>query len=207
MSSTTKRVGIFSGTFDPIHNGHISFAKQAAQAGKLDKVFFLVEPRPRRKQAVKSFEHRLAMVQLAIADYPEFACIELRHSRFNVADTLPLLQARFSGSQLCFLLGDDMLTHFTDSEWPLIDEFIKSVELIVGVRKRSIEEVKDVIKIIEETRGVNFHYKLFTSKMSAVSSSEVREHLRNGNFAHDLPPDVYRYIIQHRLYKSSSSAK
>ena len=67
-----KRIGIFAGTFDPVHKGHISFALQAIEAAGLDEVVFLPEPRPRHKQSVTDQSHRIAMINLAIKAYPKF---------------------------------------------------------------------------------------------------------------------------------------
>src|SRR5688572_27140829 len=106
------KIGIYSGTFDPIHLGHVAFAKEALKQCGLEKVYFLVEPRPRRKQGVKALEHRQAMVELAIAKEPALGSIILDHARFSVRQTLPVLQARFEGSEIVFLMGDDMLAHF-----------------------------------------------------------------------------------------------
>jgi nicotinate-nucleotide adenylyltransferase len=76
-----NRIGIYSGTFDPVHSGHISFALQSLKAAKLDKVYFLPERRPRNKQQVEHFGHRVAMLKRAIKPYPEFnVLIELCRS-------------------------------------------------------------------------------------------------------------------------------
>src|SRR5258708_1287895 len=95
-ASPVKKIPIFAGTFDPVHEGHLAFAQAALEEG-LEKVMFLVEPRPRRKQGVRALEHRTAMVQLAIADEPQLSTIVLEQARFSVNETLPVLRARFSG--------------------------------------------------------------------------------------------------------------
>jgi len=193
-----RKVGIYAGTFDPIHNGHLAFAKEAITRHKLEKVFLLVEPRPRRKQGVKAFEHRVKMVQLAIADEPKLATISLEHSRFNVVDTLPILQARFAGCKLFFLIGDDVLSHLSD--WPHVENLISSVEFIIGARKGSVKEVEQIVRTIEETRGLKVHYTTFVNSMSMQASSLVRSELRKGKRPVGLNDQVWEYIQAQKLY-------
>src|SRR5687768_15392849 len=99
-SHALKKVGIYAGTFDPVHEGHLAFAREAAAQYGLDKVFFLVEPNPRRKQGVKALEHRNEMVQLAIRSEKLFASILLEQHRFTVTETMPVLRSRFKNSEL-----------------------------------------------------------------------------------------------------------
>jgi cytidyltransferase-like protein len=66
MKRTQSRIGIYSGTFDPVHAGHMAFALQAMQEAKLDRLYFLPERRPRYKQGVEHFAHRVAMLERAI---------------------------------------------------------------------------------------------------------------------------------------------
>src|SRR5688572_32810164 len=131
------KIGIYSGTFDPIHEGHIAFAKAAIEQCGLERVYFLVEPRPRRKQGVKALEHRQNMVRLAIAKEPRLGSIILDHARYSVSQTLPVLQARFEGAEISFLMGADMLSYFTDADWPNLNEFVEAVHLIIGLRGTS----------------------------------------------------------------------
>ncbi|MBI1857228.1 adenylyltransferase/cytidyltransferase family protein [Candidatus Saccharibacteria bacterium] len=121
-----SRIGIYSGTFDPVHDGHIAFANAALKQCNLDKIFFLVEPRPRRKQGVKAFEHRTEMVRLAIKNEHSLGSIVLNQQRFTPADTLPLLTERFKGADLYMLIGDDMLDHLAG--WPHVECLLQSFE-------------------------------------------------------------------------------
>src|SRR3989344_4473010 len=78
------KVGIYPGAFDPVHEGHVAFAQLVIAQHGLDKVFFLPEPTPRYRQAVKAYEHRLAMIKLAIKKYDSLGVIQLDHNRFTV---------------------------------------------------------------------------------------------------------------------------
>lgn len=194
-----KRVGIFSGTFDPVHSGHIAFAHEALQQANLDKIFFMVEPSPRRKQGVRDLEHRIKMVQLALHNESQFATIALDHARFDAVTTLPLLQARFKGAQLYMLMGDDMLlTHFIN--WPHVESLIRTVHFLIGARIASAAEVAQHVKQIEKTKGVSFHYQIIQAGHTNVSSGSVRDALRKGLPSPNLDPSVADYIKQHGLY-------
>ncbi len=194
-----KKIGIFSGTFDPIHNGHLAFAQQALTTCELDKLFFLVEPRPRRKQGVRALEHRIKMVQLALKHKPQFATIALEHARFDAESTLPVLQERFKSAQLFMLMGDDMLlTHFIN--WPHVESLISSVHFIIGTRHATKPQVSKHVVQIEKTKGVKFNYQVLETAQTHVSSKSVRALLRHGHDCPDIDPAVARYVKKHRLY-------
>lgn len=198
-----KRVGIFSGAFDPVHNGHLQFAHDALERIGLDKVFFLVEPRPRRKQGVKAFEHRLAMVQLAVKDNPKFGLIILEQTRFTPHETLPVLLARFKGAQLHMLMGDDVFQHLGD--WPGVERFVSSTYLIIGVRGPQ-SKVIGYLNALEHARGLGLNYEIFESTFPEVSSSKVKATLRKSGISEDIPPEVQNYINEHELYVSKAGA-
>ena len=69
MEKRKNRVGILSGSFDPVHKGHIAFAIDAMKQAKLDEVYFLPEVKPRRKPGVSHVSHRIAMLQIATRPY------------------------------------------------------------------------------------------------------------------------------------------
>jgi nicotinate-nucleotide adenylyltransferase len=200
------KIGIYSGSFGPIHNGHVAFANEAAKACGLSKVFFLVEPRPRRKQGVKALEHRERMVRLALRGEKRLGCLLINHARFTVLQTLPALQARFKGDQIYFLMGDDTLHHFTDEQWPHIDEFVRAMRLVIGIRNRSEEEVTNQVKLIEASRGVKINYSIFHSDFAAATSTQVRLELRHGQRPAELNAQVYDYIKRHGLYTSAATS-
>lgn len=192
------RVGVYAGAFDPIHDGHVDFARQAAKDAGLDKVYFLVEPRPRHKQGVKAFEHRLRMVELAIAPYPSLGLIILEQARFSVHDTWPRIQARFAGAHVSMLMGEDVFMRL--SHWPRIDELVHEVDFVVGLRRHKLNDLKHHLQTIEKTKHLKLHYRTFISAHPGYSSTKIRAALRAGAYREGLHPDVLDYIKGQGLY-------
>src|SRR3569623_1388715 len=120
LKGDPSRVGIYAGTFDPVHAGHISFALQALEAAQLDQVCFLPERKPRGKEGVEHFGHRVAMLRRAIKPYRQFSIIELVDISFSVEQALPELQRLFPQAQLVFLFGSDVVTNVP--QWPHADK-------------------------------------------------------------------------------------
>ncbi len=193
-----KRIGIYAGTFDPVHAGHISFALQALQAAALDKVYFLPERRPRSKQHVEHFGHRVAMLRRALGPHPQFAVLELVDVSFSVQRTLPQLKRQFTGSELVFLFGSDVVPGLAD--WPHIDQMLTAYELIVGLRAQ--DDHDSLQRIIESWPAPPKLVTMFPSYAPSVSSGEVREALRTNQPAQGLLTSVERYSDRHWLYVS-----
>lgn len=196
-------IGVFAGTFDPIHEGHLAFAEAALQAG-LEKVWFMVEPNPRKKQGVRSLEHRQAMVDLAIASNPKFGSIIINQPRFSAHETLPVLRARFAGFKLALLFGEDVTSHMSD--WPHVAELSTSVELLVATRKKDNSKILQNMKYLEKARNLCFDYQILHAPKSEISSSSIRLALKHHRNTAGLPAPVLNYIQTHRLYTSGSAS-
>ncbi len=196
----SSRIGIYSGTFDPVHAGHIRFALQAVEQAELDELYFLPERRPRHKQGVEHFGHRVAMLNRASRPHPKFSVLELDDVSFTVQRTLPALRKRFLDSQLVFLFGSDVIEQLT--EWPHSDKLLNDSELVVGVR--STEKIEDTQKIIDNWKVRPKVVTLFHSAAPEISSSQVRSALQQRKEAHGALTSVRRYSDQNWLYVSLS---
>ena len=196
----SKRVGIYAGTFDPIHAGHITFALQSLQAAKLDSVYFLPERKPRDKQGVEHFGHRVAMITRAAKPHPQFGVLELVDVSFSVNRTLPHLEKEFPGDQLVFLIGSDLLKQLPN--WPNSERLLKDCELVIGVRDGDeIEKLKDMIDSWEVKPKAA---TIFVSYAPHVSSSKIRNALRRRQSTQGLLKSVASYSNKHWLYVSVS---
>lgn len=193
-----SRIGIYSGTFDPVHAGHITFALQAMEAASLDRVYFLPERRPRAKQHVEHFGHRVAMLNRAIAPYPQFEVLEMVDVSFSVQRTLPELRRLFEGDELIFLFGSDVIPGLQN--WPNVERFLTGAELVVGLRFQ--DDPAKARQIIEAWPYQPKTLTMFASYAPDVSSGGVREALRRRQPAKGLLRSVERYSNRHWLYVS-----
>lgn len=192
------RIGIYAGTFDPVHAGHIAFALQSLQAARLDKVYFLPERRPRAKQQVEHFGHRVAMLNRALKPYPEFGVLEFVDVSFSVERTLPGLRRKFFGDDLVFLFGSDVITGL--ASWPNAGKLLKAGELVIGLRFK--DDRASIHKIVEEWPVQPSSVTVFESYAPEVSSGKVREALRKRQTAAGLLKSVERYSNRNWLYVS-----
>ncbi len=192
-----KRVGIYSGTFNPVHAGHIAFALQSVKKANLDKVFFMPERYRPNKTDIAHFGHRVAMVRQAIRPYNSFGLIENSDVSFSVEKTLPKLRNQFFGASLVFLMGSDNLENIKN--WPKVDTLLKYSELVVGIRAGDEPMVDQWIK--ELPRQPKTMY-LIKSYAPSVSSTKIREALRSQQEADGLLSSVRRYSDSNWLYIS-----
>ncbi|HSW37824.1 MAG TPA: nicotinate (nicotinamide) nucleotide adenylyltransferase [Candidatus Saccharimonadales bacterium] len=193
-----RRIGIFAGTFDPVHSGHISFALQAAERAKLDKLYFLPERRPRAKHGVEHFAHRIAMLKKAARPYSKFDVMEVEDVSFTISRTLPKLQKKFQNSQLVFLFGSDIVVSLP--AWSQANNMLKNCELVVGVRAE--DSLEKIVQLIKTWPVQPKALTIFDSYAPDVSSSSVREALRKQNPGNGLLSSVKQYSKQHWLYVS-----
>ena len=186
----------------------MAFAKDAISQCGLDKVFFLVEPRPRRKQGVKAFEHRAEMVRLALKEEPKLGRIVLEQQRFTPIETLPVLQKRFEGAELYLLMGDDGLGHFATADWPHVEYLVENIKFAIGLREYSRQETEKRIAILQETHGWRMDHKLFRAPKADFSSSKIKQQIKKGQTPTGLAKNVLSYIRTQNLYgRSGSSSK
>ncbi|MGO0060469.1 nicotinate-nucleotide adenylyltransferase [Brevibacillus fluminis] len=190
-----KRVGILGGTFDPIHHSHLIAAEQAREQAQLDEVWFMPARIPPHKQGkgISSEAHRLAMIELAIADNPAFRVTDIEFTRSGPSytyDTMSQLTELFPDIAFSFIMGGDMVEILP--KWYRIDELIELVPLIGLMRPGShVEENK-------YTRHVHF----IDMPNWELSSSFIREKCAAGQSIRYFVPDaVAQYIKEQRLYE------
>jgi nicotinate-nucleotide adenylyltransferase len=196
--SGTHRIGIYAGTFDPVHAGHIAFALQALTIAQLDEVYFLPERQPRNKHGVEHFAHRVAMLSRALRPYKQFHVLEQPDISFSVERTLPRLQTQFKDNQLVFLFGSDIVTHIM--EWPKVDRLLTMCELVIGLRAKDDEN--KIKSYISAWRVQPTNLTIFASYAPNISSGRVRAALRKREYVQGLLSSVQRYSDHNWLYVS-----
>ncbi len=188
------KVGIFGGTFDPIHLGHLITAQSVREIRKLEKIIFIPAFISPHKSDAKtsSAEDRLNMIKLAIDGIPFFDYSDLEIKKGGVSftiDTLRELKNRYDELEL--IIGYDNI--FSFHTWKDPDEIMKLTKLVVLKRKSShppqFEDKYYQQAIFVQTRGIE------------ISATDLRERVKNGlpiNFL--VPPKVMEYINNHKLY-------
>jgi nicotinate-nucleotide adenylyltransferase len=192
------RIGIYAGTFDPVHAGHLTFALQAMQAANLDRIYFLPERQPRGKHGVEHFGHRVAMLERALRPYKKFKVLELVDVNFSVQRTLPQLQKQFADDQLVFLFGSDVIAKLPD--WPHVKQLLSDSELVIGLRAQDNEA--ELRQSLSSWTVRPMALTLFHSYAPHVSSGRIREALRLRQKAPGVLKSVERYSDKHWLYVS-----
>jgi nicotinate-nucleotide adenylyltransferase len=197
-TKTTSRIGIYAGTFNPVHTGHIAFALQAIDAANLAMVYFMPERRPREKQTIEHFGHRMAMLTRATKPHAKLDTLDLVDVNFSVQRTMPQLQQEFPDSKLVFLMGSDVVPGVPS--WPHAQQLLEQAELVVGVRAgHDAEQLKALISgWALQPQAVT----IFDSYAANVSSSIIRSALQQRQTTHGLLPSVQRYSNHHWLYVS-----
>lgn len=188
------RIGFYSGSFNPLHNGHLLLADYLTTHHLVEEVWLSVSPQNPLKMpsALLDDTTRLAMARAAVQDRVgvKICDIECHMPRPSYTiDTLRALRSKFPQHQFCLLIGADNATHFYD--WHAYAELL--VEFEVWVYPREGYAVN---------RELFPQMKLIDAPLCNISATEIRRYIAAGEpYAHLVPAAVARYIDQHRLYR------
>jgi nicotinate-nucleotide adenylyltransferase len=198
------RLGIFGGTFDPVHWGHLVMAEQCREQCGLDQVWFLPAGLPPHKtgSAISSGKQRAEMLEFAIAGEPEFLVNRMELSRDGktyTVDTLRQLHEERPDDELFFLIGGDSL-----NDLPSWREPRRIVELatVVAVNRgdRPLPEEQELFKHLGSQ--VASRVKLVTMPGMDLSSTDIRQRAREGkSIRYMVPRAVEAYIAEYNLYR------
>lgn len=199
-----RKIGIMGGTFNPIHNGHVALAQAAYDYCSLDEVWFMPSGVSylKKKDEILSGEDRMAMTKLAIEGLDGFACSDLevkREGNTYTADTLKILAEKYPEYEFYFIMGADSL--FGLSKWK-DPEVIAALCTLVAVVRDEVDlcELKSQQLFLE--RILNAKIILVPFHKINISSSVVREKIKNGEAVDDMvPKKVLEYIDQKHLYR------
>jgi nicotinate-nucleotide adenylyltransferase len=198
-----ETLGIFGGTFDPPHLGHLILAAEALHQLKLARVLWVLTPQPPHKpeRAITPLRHRLEMLQSALAGAANFELSSVEMDRpgpHYTIDTLDLLQSQYPTARLILLIGGDSLRDLP--VWHRADEIITAVNAF-GVMRRPGDalDFSDLEKIFPSLqRKIRF----VDAPQLEISSSTIRQRIAaGGHFQYYMPPQVYDYIQRNHLYR------
>lgn len=203
LTKQFERVGIFGGSFNPLHQGHLIVAEFAAETIGLERVLFapVVHPPHRDGKLLMAIEHRLAMIETAINDNDRFQLtlvdVERPGPHYSV-DTVQIIQDQYPGSQLYFVMGGDSFKSFPS--WHAPDEIVEYCRLAVMRRPSS----KPVQPSMHQAAMPNLHERvdMIEAPPIGISATRVREQLGIGKSVRYLVPDrVLTYIHANNLYQ------
>lgn len=194
--STMKRIGIYAGTFDPVHVGHVTFALQAVVAAHLDMVYFMPEREPRHKVGTEHYGHRYAMLKRAVRPHAHLDVLDSTDKHFGVMRTLPRLRQHFPGDELVLLMGSDVARYLP--QWPHVDQLVRNASFCVGLRA-TIDRV-EVEKIFASLSVPAARLTIIESYAADISSSSVRQALQSHHMVKGLLTSVYKYAQKEWLY-------
>ena len=196
------KIGIYGGTFNPPHMGHVKAAGDAIRALELDGLLVIPTAQPPHKElpeASATAEQRLEMAKLAFAGVKnaQVCDIELRRGgRSYTADTVAELEREYPGADFWLVMGGDMFLSIT--QWYHSAELMH--ELGIAVSDRADESGKILAMADELREKYGARVEFIPDRPIEISSTELREKLKNASGREFLQPDVYAYIIKNRLY-------
>ena len=200
-----KNIGLFGGTFDPIHNGHLHIARAFADEIGLDTVVFLPAGDPYHKDPSRApAQDRLIMTELAIADDPRFAssdCDIVRDGATYTFDTVQIFRQQFPATQLWWLMGSDSLMKL--HTWKKWQTLVRQTHIAVAMREGdSLGQTPRELHAWLGEALQNGSVRILQAPLYDISSTRIRQDIRNGSLPDGLiPPQVARYIREHGLYR------
>ncbi len=197
------RLGIFGGTFDPPHIGHLILAAEAQAQLELDRVLWVLTPIPPHKPGhhITSLEVRLEMLLAAIAGNPAFELSRIDIDRpppHYAVDTLRLLRKAFPQAEMVYLMGSDSLQDLPT--WVCPREFLAACDAI-GTMHRPGDQI-DLCALNRRLPGLACKTRLLEAPLIEISSTQIRQRAASRRpLRYFVPPGVYEIMIQRNLYQ------
>ncbi len=198
--SNPKRIGVFGGTFDPIHNAHLDLAHAAMEQGHLDLVLFVVSATPPHKRGEVSVDAkaRYRMVEAALRDEPEMYASNIEIERGGpsyTAETLEALANTHAGARLFLILGMDAVRDLP--QWHRPERILQLATVLAAKRP----EAEGKLPLLLEG-----HCELLNFEERPISSTAIRARIAAGESVEDLlPPTVWALIEENGWYGHASS--
>lgn len=199
----TNLTGIFGGTFDPPHLGHLILASESLSQLELNRLLWVLTPDPPHKpgQPITLLAQRLEMLHLAIADEPRFEICQAEINRpgpHYTVETLRLLKEQEPSRELVFLMGGDSLRDLPT--WREPAEIVRLCH-VLGVMRRPGDAV-DLSTLDGQIPGLSAKVRLVDVPLLEISSSQIRERVaKSASYRYYLHPRVYDYILENGLYQ------
>lgn len=198
------RIGIFGGTFDPPHIGHLILAAEASYQLSLDHLLWVITETPPHKLdcAISPLEDRLRLTEKALENNPDFSLSRIEIDRPGphfAIDTVRLLRQEHPRDELYYLMGEDSLRDLPT--WHLPIDFVREVDGIGVMRRPGV--IIDQKKLEKNLPGVWRKVFFLHTPLVEISASSIRERIREGKpFRYFVLPTVYDLIVGEKIYTS-----
>lgn len=201
MAEKKEKIGLFFGSFNPIHNGHLILSNYIVENSDLNKIWFVVSPlNPLKKQSsLLDNNTRLHLVELAINDNSKFYACNIEFSLpipSYTINTLTYLTEKYPDKDFSLIIGEDNLRQFT--KWKNYNIILEYYNIYVYPREKTIGEDKDAINELLNMKNVH----QIDAPLINISASFIRDLLRQGKSIQYLVPDKVKDEIEKgNLYK------
>ena len=206
------RIGVFGGTFDPVHLGHLILAEQCREQGRLDEVWFIPSWQPPHKQdqSITPFHHRVEMLGLAVAGHAAFRINEIEKDHGGLSytvDTLRELKRRHAEADLQLIIGSDCLPDLP--KWREPGQIVTMAGLLVAARPSwdlwSLERLRETLQLPPDAP---VQMQVVAVPLIDTASRDLRRRAAEGrSLRYLVPRAVECYIAAHRLYQGVEAAK
>jgi nicotinate-nucleotide adenylyltransferase len=192
-----KKVGLYFGTFNPIHNGHIALGNYFIEYTDLDEVWFIVSPQNPFKldQELLAENHRLEMVRLALENHPNLSYSDIEFDLPKPSYTIKTLRfliKKEAAITFALLMGEDNLVYF--DQWKEFESILKLVDLYVYPRKHQNEIPESLLK--------HPKIELVPAPKLDFASRDIRKILSRGGEAKSLiPAQIVTYLEENKFYQ------
>lgn len=197
------RIGVFGGTFDPPHLGHLVLAEEARDQLDLDRVLWLLTPVSplKTREGITPWEIRLELLDAAIGDNSGFQIcrVDIEHPTPHYAyESLRILGELYPGDELIYLIGGDSLHDLP--RWERPGELLMNCSQLGVMRRPGADVDMDVLE--QEIPGLSDKIAWVEAPLLEISGRMVRKRLENGRpVRYFLPPAVYEMILSRQLYR------
>ena len=195
--TSSKKIGLYFGTFNPIHVGHLAIANHMVEFSDLDQVWMVVTPHNphKKKSTLLENNHRKMMVDIALEEYPNIKSsaieFDLPQPNFTV-NTLAVLEEKYPKQKFCLLMGEDNLKSF--HKWKNFEVILSRYELFVYPRLTP----NKATALLENHPNVT----RIAAPIMEISSTAIRKAIKSKkNVRPLLPQNVWQYLDEMNFYK------
>ena len=194
------KTGLYFGSFNPIHIGHLAIASYMVEFTDIDQVWFIISPQNplKKRHTLLADYHRLELVEKAISDDPSLKASDIE---FNLPkpsytiDTLTYLSEKYSDDHFILIMGEDNL--HTLPKWKNYDELLKRYPIYIYPRQGNPSLASGISKIMEKAM-----ITMIDAPRIEISSSFIRKSIREKkNIRHFLTKEVWEYIDEMNFYR------